>query len=249
MKPMIIGNWKMNTTVEPARRLAEEICEYYDQCKLSERCNVVLCPPFVNIPAVREVIGERAVEVGAQNCWSEPYGAFTGEVSASMLRAIGCRYVIVGHSERRSIFHEDDQLILRKLERSWEEGLVPVLCIGETLAERQLHQTWNVLQTQLELVTAHSQRVLPWICAYEPVWAIGTGIAASQYEIEQAHSFLRSFLDARGCSHVPLLYGGSVTEENAPEIATIEHVNGVLVGGASITAKRFIKIIEAHCHD
>ncbi|KXB98350.1 MAG: hypothetical protein AA908_02860 [Chlorobi bacterium NICIL-2] len=246
--PIVVGNWKMNTTAEQARQLAEQICSQVTERALDTRTTVVLCPPFVNLSAVGEVIGDRQIALGAQNCWSEPYGAFTGEISAAMLRAVGCRYVIVGHSERRTIFREDDQLIVRKLERVWEEELVPILCIGETLAERQLHQTWDVLSRQLALVSAHSSRTRAWICAYEPVWAIGTGIAASAEEIEQAHAYLRSFLDAHGCHHVPLLYGGSVTEENAASIATIAHVDGVLVGGASLVAERFLRIIQAQAN-
>lgn len=243
--PIVIGNWKMNTTVQQARQLAEEICSHVCERTSDTHKTIVLCPPFVNLSAVGEVIGDRPIALGAQNCWSEPYGAFTGEISTAMLRAVGCRYVIVGHSERRTIFGEDDQLIARKLERAWEEELVPVLCIGETLAERQMHWTWSVLSRQLELVSTHGHRSSSWICAYEPVWAIGTGIAATAEEIEQAHAYLRSYLDARGCQHVPLLYGGSVTDENAAEIAAIPYVDGVLVGGASLVAERFLRIIEA----
>ncbi|MCS7000562.1 MAG: triose-phosphate isomerase [Bacteroidota bacterium] len=242
-KPLVIANWKMNTTVAEARQLAKQIrMQLASEVELLSACSIVLCPPSVNLHAVFEEIQGSPLLLGGQNCWTEPYGAYTGEVSASMLRAIGCSYVLVGHSERRSIFHEDDEMILRKMERVWEEGLIPVLCIGETLHQRQTHQTWNVLKRQLDMTLSHQYRSRVWVCAYEPVWAIGTGIAAEPEQIEQAHAYLRSLLDGHNCRHVPILYGGSVSPENASVIFRIPYVDGVLVGGASLSANSFVAI-------
>ncbi len=242
-RPIIAANWKMNTLALQAQQLACDIRRAVEQHHYAHRCTIVLCPPFVNLTFVAECISGSGIHLGGQNCWSEPYGAFTGEISAAMLRAVGCSHVIIGHSERRSIFREDDLLILHKLLRAWEEGLVPILCIGETLQERQLNRTWAVLETQLEKVLSAEQRSKDWICAYEPVWAIGTGIAAEPDQIQQAHAYIRALLDRRGCHHVPILYGGSVTASNAGVIFSVPNVDGGLVGGASLNAENFVKII------
>lgn len=247
--PIFAGNWKMYTTVEQARQLAGAIAEGLSvRFNGAAQCSVIVCPPFVNIAAVVEVLSGSTVDVGAQNCWSEPYGAFTGEVSAEMLRAVGCRYVIIGHSERRSIFREDDSLIGAKLQRVWEAELVPILCIGETLHERQSGMLWEVLRRQLESVLPRDGSMRPLICAYEPVWAIGTGIAASAEEIQQAHQYIRAVLDAAGYSHAPIIYGGSVSPSNVAEILSLPHTSGVLVGSASLKAESFLSIIELGLH-
>lgn len=248
-KPIIVANWKMNTLADQARRLVRRIVELSaEQQHLDSIGTVVLCPPFVNISIVRSELTDTAIELGGQNCWTEPYGAFTGEVSAEMLRAVGCSYVIVGHSERRTIFGEDDEIVLRKMLRAWEASLIPIVCVGETLHQRQMHQTWDVLRRQLENIAQHQDRSRAWVCAYEPVWAIGTGIAAEPEQIEQAHLYLRSFLDGHGCSHVPLIYGGSVNADNAAEIFAVPNVDGALVGTASLVAESFVAIIRAS-HD
>lgn len=247
--PIVVANWKMNTLANEAHRLALNIATMLNEAPITkDRCTVVVCPPFVNISIVREVIEGSPLLLGAQNCWTEPYGAYTGEISAPMLRAVGCTHVIVGHSERRTIFREDDELILAKVIQVWNEGMIPILCVGETLHQRQLHQTWSVLQTQLQRILMHAGRSHQWICAYEPVWAIGTGIAAEPQQIEEAHSFIRALLDGHNCQHVPILYGGSVNPDNAPAVFAIRHVDGVLVGGASLVAEHFIAIIQAALH-
>lgn len=244
--PIVIANWKMNTLAKEARRLVLRISPMLAGAGITkDRCTIVVCPPFVNIGIVGEAIEGSPILLGAQNCWTEPYGAYTGEISAAMLRAVGCTHVIVGHSERRTIFHEDDEMILAKVIQVWQEGMNPILCIGETLHQRQLHQTWNVLQTQLKQILTHVGRSNQWICAYEPVWAIGTGIAAEPQQIEEAHSFIRALLDGHGCQHVPILYGGSVNPDNAPAIFAIHHVEGALVGSASLVAEHFVSIIQA----
>lgn len=247
-EPIIVGNWKMNTNVSEAVHLAQQIRQAAEQSGVDHQCSIVLCPPFVNLSAVGNCLRGSTIALGAQNCWIEPYGAFTGEISAAMLRSVGCEYVIIGHSERRTIFHEDDALIRQKMLRAWEESLVPILCVGETLHERQLHRTWNVLESQLEQLLAIEERRNPWVCAYEPVWAIGTGIAAEPPQIEQAHAFLRALLDAHGCTHVPILYGGSITPTNAVAIFSVPNVAGGLVGGASLNADSFVHIIAASIH-
>ncbi|MCX7930728.1 MAG: triose-phosphate isomerase [Chlorobi bacterium] len=246
--PLVVGNWKMNTLVWQARELARGIRQHIELHHFDRSVRIVLCPPFVNLTAVAEELAGSSIDVGAQNCWTEPYGAFTGEISAAMLRAIGCRYVLIGHSERRTLFHENDAMIAEKLLRAWEAELVPILCIGETLQQRQLNQTWNVVENQLRGILSCQERSKKWVCAYEPVWAIGTGIAAEAEQIKEVHEFIRLLLNGRGCSHVPILYGGSITPENASVIFSVQNVSGGLVGGASLRVESFVAIIEAAAH-
>ncbi|HEY3876898.1 MAG TPA: triose-phosphate isomerase [Candidatus Kapabacteria bacterium] len=245
---LIVGNWKMNGTVEETRKLLFQLrVEWSDECDPIE---VAVCPPFTALIVARHELHGTGIAFGAQNCYAEMKGAFTGEISPAMLKELGCTYVILGHSERRTIFGETDELISRKLCAALEEKLIPILCIGETEAERADNQTEKVLLQQLTsslaLVTASDLENL--VIAYEPIWAIGTGKTATPEEAEASHAFIRSelkkkFGDAAGT--IPLLYGGSVKPANARELFQQPDIDGGLIGGASLDAEGFVEIVRA----
>jgi len=212
--------------------------------------DIVVFPPYVYLAdAVRSLEGED-IAVGAQDVCTEPVGAFTGQVAAAMLKDVGCRYVIVGHSERRRLYHEDDVLVARKFGAALKVGLIPVLCVGETLEEREAHRTEAVVSRQLEAVTAMNgvSSFREAIIAYEPVWAIGTGRNATPQQAEAVHEYLRSRIalqDAKLAANLRILYGGSVKASNAQELFAMPDVDGGLVGGASLSADEFLRICAA----
>lgn len=248
MRTMVIaGNWKMNTTTSEAAALASAIAE----APRHERVQLALCPPFVYIDRVRQALEQTAVAVGAQNCWHEPKGAFTGEVSASMLADMGCRYVIIGHSERRTLFAETDDTVNLKLRAALSCGLIPILCVGETLHEREQNETFAVIQRQMQsgLQGVEGVNGSTLVVAYEPVWAIGTGRAATSAQAQEVHAYIRSLLETLYGSaiaqSIAVLYGGSVTPDNAVELLSQSDVDGGLVGGASLKAESFLRIAEA----
>jgi triosephosphate isomerase len=211
---------------------------------------VLLCPPFVYLWDVGRLLKDTDVALGAQSVCAEPSGAFTGEVSAAMLKDVGCRYVLVGHSERRQIFGEGDALVARKFVAAQSQGLVPVLCVGETLEEREADRTAEVVARQLDAVLAVSGvgSLAKAVIAYEPVWAIGTGRTASPEQAQDVHSMIRgkvSALDATIGGSVRILYGGSVKASNARELLAMPDIDGGLVGGASLKADEFARICAA----
>lgn len=246
-RPVVAGNWKMHGSRSSNATLLAE---------LERRLNpdwgidVVVFPPFVYLTdAVRSLEGSQ-IEVGAQNVCAEPVGAFTGEVAASMLKDVGCRYVIVGHSERRRLFHEDDALVARKFAAALKVGLSPVLCVGETLEEHESERTHAVVARQLDAVTAMNgvASLTHALIAYEPVWAIGTGRNATPAQAQSVHAFLRARIaaqDAKIAPHVPILYGGSVKASICVDLFAMADVDGVLVGGASLSADEFTEICAA----
>jgi triosephosphate isomerase len=247
MKPMLIaGNWKMNTNESESVSLVNEILSKND---IKNVVSVLVCPPFTSISAVSSALKGTNIKLGGQNCHYAEKGAFTGEISIDMLSHLGCTHVILGHSERRKYFHETDELINKKVTAVLNKGLTPVFCIGETLEQRQSNKTLDVLRMQVEtglsgLTKEHIQKV---VVAYEPVWAIGTGIAAEISQIDEAHVFIRSLLTNMAGSEsakIPILYGGSVDASNAPQILVLPDVNGALIGGASLKAITFTTIIE-----
>lgn len=211
--------------------------------------HVVVCPPFSAIPAVSQVLSESSIEVGAQNMYHEAEGAFTGEVSPLMLKDLKCRYVILGHSERRQHFKETDKLINVKVITAIKYSLIPILCIGETLEEREANQHFSVVQRQLseDLKGVSRDDASKLVIAYEPVWAIGTGKTASPVQAEEMHSAIRKLLtvayDEETALKIPLLYGGSVKPDNTGELMSKPNVDGALVGGAALKAESFIQII------
>lgn len=244
----VAGNWKMNTlrasAVELASALAREL-----RAPISG-VQVAVCPPFPYLAAVLQAIEGSAVELGAQNAYHEPPGAFTGEVAAEMLVDAGCRWVILGHSERRLILGESDALINKKVATAIEKGLSVILCVGETLEQRQAEKTEAVLDSQMSgsLAGIDAGRMERIVIAYEPVWAIGTGIVATPDQVAEAHRWVREELGAAGRGDpgaVPILYGGSVDSKNAATLAAISEVDGFLVGGASLDAPGFLTIAAA----
>ncbi|TKJ44389.1 triose-phosphate isomerase [candidate division TA06 bacterium B3_TA06] len=238
----LVGNWKMHTTPSQARELARELRERLEGVK---EVDIAVCPPATSLAAVADALAGSNIAWGAQNAhWAEA-GAFTGEISVSALRELGCTYVIVGHSERRHIFGESDEMVAKRLVGVTASGLVPILCVGETEAERELGQTEKVLTRQLERAFERIEEP-PAMVAYEPVWAIGTGKRAEIGDMEMAHRFIRERLAARFGSKaqgVRILYGGSLKPANVAELASSEEFDGGLVGGASLSASSFAELI------
>jgi triosephosphate isomerase len=210
----------------------------------------VLCPPFVYLSEIARLLRGTAVKLGAQNVSAEMHGAYTGEVSAAMLKDVGCQCVIVGHSERRTLYHETDEQVARKFAAAHSKGLVPILCVGEQLAEREADRCSEVVGRQLEAVVALTgiASFAHAVVAYEPVWAIGTGRTASPAQAQEVHAFIRARLaerDAKIAADLQILYGGSVKAGNARELFTQADVDGGLIGGASLKAEEFLSIVAA----
>lgn len=248
MKKMIIaGNWKMNTLPDEAENLAKNILSGLKDQRISTE--VVVCPPYTNLQNVLAIVKGSKIKLGAQNCFYELKGAFTGEISIPMLKYFNVDYIIIGHSERRTYFGESDELINKKAKAILENNIKPIICIGETLSERQQGRTFEILFNQIDkcLRDLNSDDFKNLIIAYEPVWAIGTGISATKEQIEEAHNKIKEYIGnlfSVSNDDIVLQYGGSVTAENSNEILSIENVNGALIGGASLKSEIFLKIIE-----
>ena len=249
---LIVGNWKMNKSVSEARELASTIAarvgDSAGSASADAAVEIVICPPFVALDAVGKALKGSRVAVGAQSLHSESAGAFTGEISAPMLVDI-CRYVIIGHSERRSLFGETDMDINLKVKAALDAGLIPILCVGEALAQRNAGSANAVVEEQLRAALSDAEFAGRAIVAYEPVWAIGTGESATP-ELAQAmmahiRATLAALCDAEVAANMPLLYGGSVNAANAADYIRQPDVNGVLVGGASLDADSFAAIARA----
>ena len=247
-KKLMAGNWKMNKTSADAVPLVKEIIAGVGK---DQRVEVVVCPPFTALESVARVLEGSPVKLGAQNMHPEPGGAFTGEISAGMLRALFASYVILGHSERRTYFKESDAFINQKMLAALKSQLKPILCVGETLQEREAGSTLQVLQTQVEgcLQKVTKEQVTSVVIAYEPVWAIGTGKVATTEQAQVAHAFIRGLLaklfgDA-AAQRVRILYGGSMKPANAPDLLVQPDIDGGLIGGASLEARSFIELVKA----
>ncbi len=245
--PFVAGNWKMNKTINEARTLAAEVVKASPSLLGAE---IVLCPPFTSLYEVAKTIEGSSVQLGGQDLFWEDWGAYTGEISAAMLRDAGCQYVITGHSERRHILGETDEMINRKVKAALRQGVFPILCVGETLEEREAGTTLRRLEVQIEkdLQGIGQDDFSRVIIAYEPVWAIGTGKTATPGQAQEAHQFVRQLLKKKYgqelASCAIILYGGSVKPDNAASLMTEPDIDGFLVGGASLVAENFIKIIE-----
>jgi triosephosphate isomerase len=245
--PFFAGNWKMHKTITEAIQLANEIKRELYQITDAE---VVLCPSFTALSEVSEVINESNIKLGAQNVFYENEGAYTGEISPVMLKDLGCIYVIVGHSERRRYFKETDDMINKKIKLSLFNKLLPIFCIGETLDERKDNKTFDVISTQIlnGLKDISSSDIKDIIIAYEPVWAIGTGVNATPQQAEEVHIFIRKKLkelyNEDIAEMLTILYGGSVKPETIEELMKEEDIDGVLVGGASLKADSFLQIVK-----
>ena len=243
MKTILAANWKMNLSAGTSRALAQAFVELSRDLTKTE---VWIAPTFTAIPGTAEVVSGSNVKLGAQNVWG-PEGAFTGEVSAGMLKVFGCSFAFVGHSERRHIFGESDDTVVRRALVGIDSQLCVIFCVGETLSERESKKTESVLERQVSTLIdkLEDRSKFSLVLAYEPVWAIGTGKVASIKEIEDAHGFLKDFWKKRHPSHVPpILYGGSVTSDNFAEIATLKDVSGGLIGGASLSAEKFRALVQ-----
>ena len=244
-RPVIAGNWKLHKTIAETRDLALALKS--DLAELSD-IDIVIAPPFTALSAAAAALAGSGIAVAAQNCYPVASGAFTGEVSPPLLREAGCRYVLVGHSERRQIFGESDEFINAKVGAVLAEGLQPILCIGETLAERDAGQMCEVLTRQLKqgLSGIETAAMAQVVIAYEPVWAIGTGVTASNEQAAEAHAFIRGLLqglyDEETAKATRILYGGSVKPDNVDGLMAQEDIDGTLVGGASLKAADFIRI-------
>lgn len=248
-KKIVAGNWKMykdkNETIELVSQLKEKIKENTPDVE------IVICPPFTSIELAGELIKNSIIHLGAQNMHAEVEGAFTGEVSAKMLKSFGVEYVILGHSERRSYFKESDDFINQKIKRAIEFNLKPIFCLGETLEEREAGKTFKVVENQLMSGLAGISRfeLENIVIAYEPVWAIGTGKTATPEQAQEVHSFLREMLariyDSEISNRVKILYGGSVKPENARDLFKQPDIDGGLIGGACLKADSFYQIILA----
>jgi len=245
-RPLVAGNWKMHGSRAENGALLQGLLAGSDTFK----ADVLVCVPFVYIAEIAYQLRGKAIKVGAQSVCAEAQGAFTGEVSASMLKDIGAEFVLVGHSERRSIYQEDDALVARKYVVAQSQALIPVLCVGETLEQRDANQTFKVVEAQLAAVisAAGITSFTKAVIAYEPVWAIGTGRTATPEQAQDVHAFIRQYLakqDANIANAVQILYGGSVKGANAAELFAQKDVDGGLVGGASLKADEFLKICSA----
>ncbi len=245
-RPFIAGNWKMNLDRASAVALAEGLAKEAEEV---DGVDLAVCPPSVYLEAVGRAVAGSKVALGAQNVYHQPKGAFTGEISVSMLRDLGCEYVIIGHSERRHILGETDDAVNQKVHAALGAGLEPIVCVGELLAEREAGKTLDVIRSQFDgsLAGLSDEQMLRVVIAYEPVWAIGTGRVATPQQAEEVHLDLRKILEERYNKEVAetvrIQYGGSVKPENAADLLSQPNIDGALVGGASLKVDLFMGIV------
>ncbi len=247
-RKIIAGNWKMHKTIVEATSLVSALKKEIGSL---EHPVVVVCPPFTALTEVAIALKDSEIQIGGQNMHQADSGAFTGEVSAEMLLTSGCTFAILGHSERRTLFSETDQMVNAKTQKALAVGLIPIVCVGEILAERQAGQTRQVIERQISgsLDSLSAEDIKRLVIAYEPVWAIGTGQVATPEQAEEIHQFIRGLLagkyGAENASEVTILYGGSVKADNAAGLFVKENIDGALVGGASLKAEEFAAIVRA----
>lgn len=248
-RPLMAGNWKMNLNLHESANLIEDIAGRIVDL---EGIDVLVAPPFTGLPAARQAMGNSKILLAAQNMHWESHGAYTGEISGSMLIEAGCTHVILGHSERRIHFKETNEIIDLKVKAATQLGLLPIICIGETLEEREAGRTFEVIKEQLEgsLKNFIDENHMPpsTILAYEPVWAIGTGKTATPEQAQEVHHLIRQWIEERfdkgTADLVRILYGGSVKPDNAKDLMSRQDIDGALVGGASLKADLFVPIIK-----
>lgn len=245
-RSLVLGNWKMNGTRASAESLAKGIMAGLD----ADIADIAVCVPFVFLPEIGRIVKDTRLGLGAQNVADKPSGAYTGEVSAAMLKEFGCQYAIVGHSERRSYYGDTDQSVAARFSQAQEQGVIPVLCIGETLEQREQNQTFAVITAQLDAVvdSAGIAAFNDAVIAYEPVWAIGTGKTASDEQAQEVHQFIRNYIAAKDqavAQKIQILYGGSAKPDNAKGLFAMPDIDGGLIGGASLEADSFLKIYHS----
>jgi triosephosphate isomerase len=248
-KKIVAGNWKMFNNLSQSIALISEIKQ--ELANIKPNCEVVICPPFTSLETASTLIKDSTIAVGAQNMYFEDSGAYTGEISADMLLSVGCKYVILGHSERRTIFKESDEMINKKIKKALSKGLKPIFCIGETLQEREDNRTEKVIEVQVRsgLAGISAESFKDVVIAYEPVWAIGTGKTATPQQAEEVHKFIRNLLTEMYGKEIAentvIQYGGSVKPENAKDLLSQPNIDGALVGGACLKAASFVEIIKS----
>jgi len=241
---IIAGNWKMNMTNDNTKEFLEDLKTKISNFEFKNKIEIIICPPFTSLLTAKECMKDSAIKIGAQNMFHKKTGAYTGEISPIMLNELNCEYVIIGHSERRQYFSETNELIQKKIRAALDYVLTPIVCIGETLDERDNGKTFDVLSKQLDegldgIPTRDFEKL---IIAYEPVWAIGTGLSASMMQISEVHHWIKEhYFPERKTS---ILYGGSFNEGNAEEILSLADVDGALIGGASLKVESFFSIIN-----
>jgi triosephosphate isomerase (TIM) len=245
-RSLVLGNWKMNGTRSSAESLAKGIIAGLG----ADVADIAICVPYVFIPEIGQVVKNTRVGLGSQNVADKPSGAYTGEISAGMLKEFACQYALVGHSERRTYYGDTDQSVAARFCQAQEQGIIPVLCIGETLAEREQEKTFDVITTQLDAVVnmAGIASFSNAVIAYEPVWAIGTGLTATDQQAQEAHKFIRDYLankDQAVAEKIQILYGGSAKPDNAKGLFAMPDIDGGLIGGASLDAESFLKIYHS----
>jgi triosephosphate isomerase len=246
---VIAGNWKMNNDLNESKDLISKLLGGLKN--LNSTCDVVICPPFTSLSEASSMIKGSKIKLGAQNIHEEENGAFTGEVSAKMLLSAGCEYVIIGHSERRSIYKESDELINKKIKQAIKNNLKTIFCVGELLEEREKNITEQVIKSQIlkGLQDFSLDDLKDLIIAYEPVWAIGTGKTATPQQAEEVHLFIRKLLtnnySSEFAENLRILYGGSVKPDNSKDLLSQKNIDGALVGGACLNADSFINIIKS----
>lgn len=235
----------MNGRLESIQRLLKELCEFMPD-GLASTC--IVLPPAIYLPMVSSYLADKNIRWGAQNVYPKDAGAYTGELSAPMLQDYGCEYVLVGHSERRTIFAEGEKFIADKFHHAKEHDMIPILCVGETLKEREEGLTEHVIARQLQAVSEHGSHAFNnCIIAYEPVWAIGTGLTATPEQVQSVHGMIRALIaqsSENDAKNISLLYGGSVNEKNAEALFAMPDVDGGLIGGASLNARQFVEIVK-----
>lgn len=247
-KPIIAGNWKMNNTITEAVQLVTALKrELFDE----NQVEVVVCPTFTSLSAIAELIEGSQIVLGAQNIFWEAKGAYTGEIAPNMLLDVGCTYVIIGHSERRKYFGETDESVNKKIKAALANGLHPIICVGETKEQREQGVTKDVIKTQISgaLVDIKSEDILKSVIAYEPVWAIGTGLNATPEQAEEVHDYIRNTLlkekyDETVANKIRIQYGGSVKPDNVKSLMAQPDIDGALVGGASLKVDSFTKLVR-----
>ena len=247
-KKIVAGNWKMNTLPAEGVALAKGVAA--GKGEVCDSVNFIVCPPFTHLQSVVETLKGTNIAVGAQDCATETKGAYTGEVSAEMIAALGCEYVILGHSERRQYYGETSETLNKKMARAYENNLIPIYCVGENLEEREANRHFEVCKQQLEEVVFNltEEQFKKLVIAYEPVWAIGTGKTATAEQAEEIHAYIREVLRSKfgaAAEECAILYGGSCKPSNAGEIFSKENVDGGLIGGAALKAEDVLGIGKA----
>ncbi|AII52451.1 triose-phosphate isomerase [Hymenobacter sp. APR13] len=251
-KNLVAGNWKMNMTLQDGLALVSEITNMVQDEVTGSAVEVVICPPFPFLASIgKQLPAGSQFHLGAQNCHQKESGAFTGEVSAKMLQSVGAEYVILGHSERRQYFREDDELLSQKLKAALAAGLKPIFCVGESLETREADETFDYISKQLKdgLFHLSNEEFDQVVIAYEPIWAIGTGKTATSAQAQEVHAFIREQIarayDAEAALNTTILYGGSANAQNARELFSQPDVDGGLIGGAALKSRDFTEIIKS----